>query len=337
MNQISARVDALSEGLATEARVRDEAVQNLESQCTQTCEDRDQCLQEIAPTASTLELEGQLKSLLVEVREEAQFGRREEAQRHQEAELSLRRLRSELDSLRGDVSRKEERGPAAVQVVMQPQMPRPMQEVRQNVRTSSAPAKPRPVRTAALTPAAPPLFSTMTMPVQPSASTPSLLSTQRMPMPSPNGTPHERWIPSPVASYRPASPLGPGERTSTTPLLMSTLTMPAQSLISTHADAAVLRPSLNATPRERWSNSPVPSYRPASPAGPGRHMAREVPIVVEATSAPFQPRSLTIEAPGFGLALCKCGASFASDAFHCHKCGAPRLSQLEAPTVPLHP
>jgi len=297
------------------------------------------CLPETAPTVSTLELEGQLKSLLTDVREEAEFGRREEAQRHHEAELSLRRLRSELDGLRGDVTRKEQRGPAAVHVqevalppramqqglVMQPQMPRPMQEVRQNVRTSSAPVKSRPVRSAALTSAAPSLLSTSTMQVQPLTSTPSLLSTQKMLMPSPNGTPHERWIPSPVASYRPASP----SLMSAAPSLMSTLTVPVQSLTSTQADA-VLRPSPDGTPRERWITSPVANRRPASPPGPGGRF----PIVVETTSAPFQPRSLTIEAPGIGLALCKCGASFASDAFHCHKCGAPRLNKLEAPHFP---
>merc|ERR1740122_895925 len=128
-DSLAVRVDALAEGLAAEARIREEAVLRVEGLCRQA---REGTAATVATTAGSPVataggrdpelggLERQLKAVLQEVRfdaERAETGRREEASRRQEAELALMRLRGELDSLREEITIREQFAPRQVTTV----------------------------------------------------------------------------------------------------------------------------------------------------------------------------------------------------------------------------
>lgn len=241
--QLSSRIDALAEGLATEARIREEAVRNLESFC-RSSEDllRRSTAAAVAPAQSSADLEQQLKTLLSDVREEVEFGRREEANRHHEAEISRRRLRLELDGLREDVGKREFREQRALPVtagvtrqvlIPQPNIPFQLSEV--PVVQVNSPGTTR--------------FLTARS-----------QATQELRLPD--------------------APLTPPASSS----LEATTAVPLTSVLSS---LPALQKQSDVT--QRWSSTPAANFRSASPTGtPGG--AREVPVIVETTTAPLRPK-----------------------------------------------
>lgn len=129
LSLLQLRVDALTEGLATEARIREEAVWRLEAVCRKTGEDAAVVGHQAARKAAAAAEAGRetserhLHALLEKVRADAERTEgdwREEARRRQDAERTLRELRGEIEGLRSELSQRDPRLRAGVVISGEP-------------------------------------------------------------------------------------------------------------------------------------------------------------------------------------------------------------------------
>mmetsp|Transcript_10430 Transcript_10430/g.18033 ORF Transcript_10430/g.18033 Transcript_10430/m.18033 type:complete len:1232 (+) Transcript_10430:125-3820(+) len=331
------RIDSIGEGLAVEARLREEslasetrlreeAVQRVEAQCRQAREDAANAAPAAAAAATSAAgvnanaMERQLMAVLTEVRsdaERAESGRREESQRRREAEVALQRLRGEIDVLREELMRRSAVGPmSSPPTVMEAVTPAELPQSGA-LRAAAAMAVPEgpPSVTPKTTPPAPPA-RVMRFSSGPARERPQHCSAEVF-----------RW-PSPLRGQQTASPprektavpvlvesaVSPRRAASTANRMTSAVSSPPREPLGRRtmvAGGAAAAAPVTAVPRVSIHGAP----RDATPTQSGRALA------LPAAPAPVAEQKTS----GIPAATCSfCGNTFMHDAVFCRKCGAKR-------------